>query len=397
MSLDPVRTLDPSLGLVSESSVYLPNEVGLWRTVGLLAHGQVPQPGFASAVGAFDVKKRASITRGAGEAVERFALAPVPADSQHLLARAESLDKRIDFATAGLGRGSALAYEFPWYRATNLLTGKVTHIPAPVVDYCPGRAEPKPWDAFFDPSPNGAASGPTESFAQAAGIAEVLERDAFLSAWRQQTPLHRFDATALPVPLRATSEAQSLCLLLETAKAAGVDPVLGFIPPDGSPLVTAVCVIAHDTHFGAVGLKAASNPVSALLGALQEGLQIRELFLSRTPSESAGPAVTDDDSRADFWTTTPAIAGLREWVRSFRDAEFPDVQMPRDVDGLVGYLAARDIHTHWVSLTHRLPPAIRDMGWVAGKAICPGTIPLTMDETKGAFLPGHSSTPHPLI
>ena len=70
MSVDPVLTLDPSLGLVSSATVYLPNDVGLWRTVASLANGRTRGEGFATAVGAFDVKKRASITRGAGEAVE---------------------------------------------------------------------------------------------------------------------------------------------------------------------------------------------------------------------------------------------------------------------------------------------------------------------------------------
>ena len=174
MSIDPVRTLDPALGLVSESGVYVPNEVGLWRTAGVLAHGRASQAGFASAVGAFDVRKRDSITRGAGEAVERFALAPAAADSEHLIAGAGSVDLRIDFITPGLGRPSALAYEFPWYRATNLLTAKATHVPAPVVDYCPGHTDANPWDGFFDPSPNGAASGPSEDLPRLRGSGKSL-------------------------------------------------------------------------------------------------------------------------------------------------------------------------------------------------------------------------------
>ncbi|WGM19836.1 YcaO-like family protein [Paenarthrobacter sp. OM7] len=396
MSIDPVRTLDPSLGLVSESGVYVPNEVGLWRTAGVLAHGRASQAGFASAVGAFDVRKRDSITRGAGEAVERFALAPAPADSEHLLVRTGGADPRIDFISAGLGRPSALAYEFPWYRATNLLTGKASHVPAPVVDYCPGHMEANPWDRFFDPSPNGAASGPSEAFAQIAGIGEVLERDAFLAAWHQRTPLFSFDVASLPDAVRSTRETRSFLLLLDAARSAGVEPLLAFIPQQGSPLVTAVCVIADEAHFGAVGLKAAAHPVSALRGALQEGLQIRELFQARSRPRSP-EAVTDDDSRADFWTTPAPIEGLLRWVQSFQPVGLPDIQPTPDVETLVRYLAGRDIQTHWVSLTHRLPEAIQDMGWVAGKAICPGTVPLTMDETKRLFLPGHISTPHPLI
>lgn len=410
VSVDPVRTLDPSLGLVSEASVYAPNEVGLWRTVGLLANG-APGARLASAVGAFDVTRRASLTRGAGEAVERFALVPVPADSECLHAPTGSRDAKIDFASAGLGRASALAHDFPWYRATDLLTGKPTQIPAALVDYTPGREESNPWDEFFDPSPNGAASGPSEAFARTSAIAEVMERDAFLTAWRLRTPLQRFDAESMPVAVRQAPQARGLSLLLIAARAVGVEPTLAFIPGGHSPLLTAVCIIAEEkgtAGYGAVGLKTASDPVLALRGALQEGLQIRELFLARRESAESIPtesvpatpasAVTDDDSRADFWTTAPAVAELRQWVMSFKPSTFPVGQAAPDVDALVQYLAGRNIRSHWVDLTHRLPPAIRDLGWVAGKAICPGAIPLTMDETKNLFvIPDRPSTPHPLI
>ncbi|WP_159733110.1 YcaO-like family protein [Arthrobacter sp. 9V] len=405
MSVDAVRTLHPSLGLVSEASIYVPNEVGLWRTVGQLANG-APGVRLASAVGAFDVTKRASLTRGAGEAVERFALVPVPADSEHLLARKGILDTKIDFVGAGLGRASAHTGHVPWYRATDLLTGQPALVPAPVVDYAPGHGPLNPWDGHFDPSPNGAASGPSKAFAQCSGIAEIMERDAFLTAWRHRIPLQRFDAESMPVAVRQAPEARGLSLLLVAARAAGVQPTLAFIPSDNSPLLTAVCIITEDkepARFGAVGLKTAADPLIALRGALQEGLQIRELFLTR--AQSAGPAktvpdlpVTDDDSRADFWTTAPAIAELRRWVGSFKLSCFPGNRPAPAVDDLVKYLAGRKIRAHWVNLTHRLPAGIQELGWVAGKAICPGAVPLTMDETKELFvMPGCPSTPHPLI
>lgn len=415
MSIDAVRTLHPSLGLVTEATVYVPNEVGLWRTVGRLANS-APGARLASAVGAFDVTKRASLTRGAGEAVERFALVPVPADSEHLLAPKGSLGTKIDVAGTGLGRASALTCDFPWYRATDKRTGDPTLVPAPVVDYTPGLGQVNPWDGHFDPSPNGAASGPSEAFAQLSGIAEIVERDAFLGAWRQRTPLEKFDAESMPVAARQAPETRGLSVLLIAARAAGVEPTLAFIPGNDGPLLTAVCIITEEAGphgFGAVGLKAASDPVTALRGALQEGLQIRELFLARAQSagtasdgvvsasphtEVTGPPVTDDDSRAAFWTTARAIAELRQWVGTFTSSCFPGSLPAPDVDVLVQHLAGRNIRSHWVNLTHRLPLPIQELGWVAGKAICPGAVPLTMDETKKLFvMPGCLSTPHPLI
>ncbi|MHC6222367.1 YcaO-like family protein [Arthrobacter sp. MMS24-S77] len=414
MMIDPARTLDPSLGLVSDARVYVPNEVGLWRTVAYLANA--PRDGeqhtFSSAVGAFDVNRRSSLTRGSGEAVERFALVPVPADSEPLVATKPCREKRIDFVRAGLGHPSALGLEFPWYRATNLVSGAESHVPAGVVDYTPGKFREEGLVAqFFDPSPNGAAAGPSEHFAMTSGVAEVMERDAFLWAWHKRTQLKKIMLEDLQAGLPGDPGTRSLTRLLRTALDAGINANLAFIPDDG-PLETAVSVIVGDAkhgQFGAVGIKASADPISALRGALQEALQIRELLLSRPLSPvTSQPEVTNDASRADFWMTRPAIDELRGWVESFSKSPLPRAHPQPNVDDLVQHLARRGITSHWVSLTHRLPTAIRELGWEAGKAICPGAFPLTMDETKRfSLVPNRldgrprrnafASTPHPLI
>lgn len=415
MTIDPARTLDPTLGLVSDAKVYVPNDVGLWRTVGHLAndHRDGESSGFSSAVGAFDVNRRSSVTRGAGEAVERFALVPVPADARHLVVANACRDKRIDFVTAGLGHASAHDFDFPWYRATDLVSGAESHVPAPLVDYNPGRTpEDGPVGKFFDPSPNGAAAGPTEHFAKTSAVAEIIERDAFLWAWRKRTPLMKFTVEDVPVALSGDPDTRSFTRLLRTALDAGIHNTLAFVPNDNGPLDTAVCVILGDTKhgpFGAVGIKASADPISALRGALQEGLQIRELLLAKSGSPAAcRPAVTNDESRADFWTTGPAIDELRRWVQSFSKSPLPRAHPKPDVDDLVQHMARKGITSHWVSLTHRLPAPIQELGWEAGKAICPGAFPLTMDESKGLSLVlngpagplsrnSFASTPHPLI
>ncbi|WP_426004135.1 YcaO-like family protein [Paenarthrobacter sp. NyZ202] len=404
MSIDAVTTLDPASGLLSEATVHLPNEVGLWRTVGYLSNtAAAAGTGYSSAVGAFDLRRRASMIRAAGEAVERFALVRVEGD-RDVLAVSTDEDRRIDFVSAGLGRASALAYDFPWYRARNLQTGAESQVPAPVVDYGPQQPG-EPWDVFFDPSPNGAASGPTATFAQAAALAEVLERDSFLTAWYKGSPLHQIDTARL----KGLPDCRGLTQLLESAKTAGIDPCLAFVPEYGSPLHTAVCIICDGSGpgFGAVGLKTSADPLTALLGALQEGLQIRELFLARTPhASSATLQVTDDDSRAAYWSTPGAVQRLQDWVGSFAESGIPAGKPVPDAAALVRHLASRGVGSHWVDLTHRLPVRIRELGWVSGKVVCPGALQLTMDETKGLSIPdnrragwessGHT-TPHPLI
>ena len=88
---------------MSEAAVYVPNEVGLWRTVGLLANGGACASGFASAVGAFDVKRRASITRGREKPLNVLRWSR-PADSDYLIDETGECRPRTDrLRDAGLG------------------------------------------------------------------------------------------------------------------------------------------------------------------------------------------------------------------------------------------------------------------------------------------------------
>lgn len=399
MNLDPLLTLDPASGLVSEAMVHPPNDVELWRTVALLANCEADQPGFATTVGAFDISRRRSLIRGAGEAVERYALVPAPTDADHLCVP-DDVERRIDFVTGGLGRASALACELPWYRARNLLNGEEFQVPAPVVDYQPGVSAVYEWDRMFDPSPNGAASGPSQAFAQASALAEVIERDAFLTAWYSGAPLQNVDIHSLP----DSPTARNLARLREAALTKEVRFTLALVPT-AAPLVIAACFVTgvnESAPFAAVGLKASAGPSSALLGAMQEGLQIRELFLSRRPSPGATGSVTDDASRADFWNTASAVAGLEDWLGTFSPTAVPSGFDVPDAGALAKYLAGRNINAHWVDLSHRLPPAIRQLGWHTGKVVCPGAVQLPMDETKGLSIlrPGFvrsQTMPHPLI
>ncbi|WP_276299187.1 YcaO-like family protein [Halorussus lipolyticus] len=84
----------------------------------------------------------------------------------------------------------------PWVAGTNLLTGEESYVPAELVWNRAGKLTEYP-RAVVGTS-NGAAAGPTLESALLSGLYEVVERDAFVTTWCEQTPPPRVDPDAVP-------------------------------------------------------------------------------------------------------------------------------------------------------------------------------------------------------
>jgi thiazole/oxazole-forming peptide maturase SagD family component len=84
----------------------------------------------------------------------------------------------------------------PWVEGTDLLTGEATFVPAGLVWNRVGPLAEYP-HAVVGTS-NGAAAGPTLEAAILSGLYEVVERDAFVTTWCEQTSPPRVDVAATP-------------------------------------------------------------------------------------------------------------------------------------------------------------------------------------------------------
>lgn len=396
-SLDPANLLTRGWTLRPPSS-----GLPLWR-----AGVDIAEPGSAEpyVVGAYGVSRTDTITRAAGEAVERYALRP--RRSEHpatLMATAAELGARaLDFAGSGLGDPDAWAEPVRWYRGWWLDSAEPVWIPDGLVDY------PVP-DRRFDPTPSGAASGPTLDFAVRAALAEQIERDAVSVAWAAGIRLDQFDpgreiASAPPSP-----RWRHFARLYGAARDLGLRPRL-FRVPVLPGMHCAVATVIEGDDLAAVGAKADEDLGRTLLTALQESLQIREfLTLRREEGKPATPsgAVCDDADRAQLWLSAPAIAELRRRTDHARTTPSGVPSAPRRaLPDLVAAVLADGGRPAAVDLTARLPPAHRAMGWRAVKVVVPGYQPLRMDErheftwrydriaAAGAKTP--CRFPHPLI
>ena len=404
-----MKTLDPANGLARGWRILPPDSgLPLWSLAvdigGLAARGQTVDAYPVHTVGAFGVRRIDTMTRAAGEAVERYALFPAGPGPAEITATAVELGPAgLDFAGCALGDPAARDRRMCWYEGRRLDSGCPVWVPAALVDY-------PVHDLSFDPTPSGAAAGPTLDFALRGGLVEVIERDAVGVAWAAERELGEFEVEQEIAAARPTSDWRQLTRLYRAALERGLRPRLLRVPtlPGFHAVMAAVL---EGGALAAVGAKAHENLGRALLIALQESLQIREA-LTRLRDDwgvTAAPEVVHDDmDRARLWLTEDATAELERRLR-----DVPPVRPgaasspPLALDELVTAVVADGGGPVAVDLTARLPEAHRAMGWHAAKVIVAGYQSLRMDErhqftwqrarlaAAGSAVPG--SFPHPLI
>lgn len=375
---DLISTLDPAHGLTRGWQMRAPRPSGLMWSVAV-------DVGSGQTVGACGVGRADTITRAAGEAVERFAL--MPRDGlETVVAPLRALDGAFDFVEASLG--DPRAEEVRWYRGAWLDSAEPVWVPAGLVDH----PADTPW---FDPTPSGAAAGPDLEFAARAALLEWIERDAVAAVWASGEGLRLVDVE-LTGPLRR---------LHASAVAAGLRPRLVDVPvlPGLSCVLAAV---VDGPALAAVGAKAHHDPARAMLVALQESLQVREALLAMRAEwgEVTAPSVVRDDSdRARLYLTPSAVAAVEERLSGLPAVTSLECGPQRTLDELVAAVVADGGRPALVDLTPRLPLVHREMGWRAVKVVVAGYQPLRMDERHafgwtGRVVPGAVTPfPHPLI
>ncbi|MET9829086.1 YcaO-like family protein [Streptomyces sp. NPDC006385] len=390
--IDVPRTLAPTTGIATRYSLLPPQpDNPLWSTAVALnpieGWDETNTPLSALVAGANGHSRADALLRGAGEAVERRALHP----DDHLPVvhgTATELGTNAFQAHAhALAHPDAATTSLAWYPALRLSDSSTVLVPAGLVDW-PTTAPA----ALFDPSPSGAASGGSRDMALRSALVEIVERDAFTTAWGRQLRLPSHTD-----PIRAVAEApdhptgEALRTLWRRALDQGIEATFAHIP-------TAVpglwCVVAclidprGTTRPGAnamatVGMKASDRPHDALLGALQEAWQVRaalEATRRDGPVHAPDPVVTEHD-RIRYMLTAGAYTAVRDWVAGFTPAQAPMTERKVSTDDIVTAVLADGADPLVVDLTPRLPATTRAMGWQAVKVVPAGYQHLRMDET----------------
>ncbi|WP_116246380.1 YcaO-like family protein [Nocardiopsis sp. FIRDI 009] len=390
--IDVTRTLGPAgeiTRLLALTPPRLPDNP-LWGA-GVELH---PPPGMtaedtplsARMVGAHGHSRSDALLRGSGEAVERFALHPVPGLVPVRGRAADLPHPALHFHGDGIGLGDPAAADadLTWYEGRRLRDSAPVMVPAPLVDWPADPVE----SVHFDPGPSGAAAGSTPEMALRSALLEVLERDAITVAWERGLRLPSFtdpDEIA-PADARSGGTRSALMSLWTLARGEGLAPALARLPtavPEVWCFVAALVGSARPGALATVGLKVSDRPWEALLGAFQEAWQVRTaLDLSRSAFGANGldGPITNEDERIQYLLTEEGYASVRDWVGGFVPGERPEPPGPVDCDRLLQGILADGGDPVAVDLTPRLPEPLRRMGWCAVKVIPVGYQHLRMDE-----------------
>ena len=184
-----------------------------------------------------------------------------------------------------------------WKEGVCAATGQSTYLPASFV-YVPYRYDMTYEQPFHMPISTGLAAGQSLRDAIVKGIMEILERDAFMVAWRNGLGLKELDLSSFEDP--AIDQLRSASAMTGGTWRAFVLP--SDIPV---PIVMTLLVNEHGLPKTSFGASADISPSRAIAGAMKESLLTRYYinFLMRSR-----PSVVRQVDCADY-----------EWVRTLED------------------------------------------------------------------------------
>lgn len=343
-----LETLERHVGVAAAATLYPPclETCRLWTLAVDISQNRTAdhESHPLALVGAAGLTRHDTILRGVGEAVERRSLFP----SSHR--------------------------EPPYFGFSLSDWEQTVVVPEVEVDY-PLEIS---GDATVDPSPSGAASGPSLEAAIRAGLIELIERDAVMVAWNRQARLERID-------LAECRESSSMGRLLASAKEQDAEVVIARMATQIPGYSAFVGCVLGPPPVSAVGAAVSNSSLKGSCRALREALQV--LCVLRGISAAYGQVsphhVVDDFTRARYWTSKEANQSLHEWVDGFvppalnhaSGGPLRFVELVNELERSAGPAIA-------VDLTSRLPIGAQGLGWHSAKVICRGLQSLRMTEAN---------------
>ena len=220
-----------------------------------------------------------ALMKGVGEALERYA-AGIYRESDFRMASIDTLEDAIH--PARFVRPSdweTIDEPLPWVPGTSLRESEHRWVPAEVVVFPPPRRDIRPAIT------TGLALGNTPEEARAAGLAEVIERDATMLAWY---------STYEPVGVRVDDD--RFDRLVRHAELEGLSVSTTLVTQDVDvPVIAAAVHREGDFPRFALGSAAGLDPVDTAIDALREAIQNWMELAAMGPEGAAAeaPRITD--------------------------------------------------------------------------------------------------------
>lgn len=261
-----------------------------------------------------------------------------------------------------------------WIKGTSLVSGKEMWVPAQLV-YKPYNYEEEPTIRL--PITSGAAASLSQEETIFHGIAELVEREAFLVTY-----LNRL--TPPRVNLKASAKSLKDLALLYPKYHLILDV---YALPTDAPLAVMLAVITDSTGKGpaiSVGTKTHFDPIQAVSGAVLEAHHTRIAIRQQMAKGVILPRNADEIRRptdhAFFWIPTSRIKDL-DFLNGGIEIELnhPEerINVVLALQNLKQFFKAKRFEFIWVDLTL---PMFKNLGIFAGKAVAPKLHPLFIDE-----------------
>jgi ribosomal protein S12 methylthiotransferase accessory factor len=357
------RGLDDRVGLVAEvgEAESYPAPYYLARTCDTSAFAASSAPAQSAGV---DADWNAAFMKALGEGLERYSAGVYDA-SDFETAPPGVVDDGVTPADV-VRRGDAPTVDpedpIRWVPGVDLATGDGTYLAAELVQF------PPPVERYAAAITTGLGLGSSGADALAAGLTEVVERDATMLAWYSSFS-----------PLELRVDADRYRTLTRRARSEGLETTALLVTQDVDVPVVAVAVHREDGEWPrfAVGSDAALDPEAAATDALAEALQ--NWMELRSMGRSAASA---EDGAIGAFADYPRAAG------AFLDADGPvpagsvgPDAIPDGtarVDALVDAVTDAGLTPYAARVTTRDVDAI---GFEAVRVLLPGAQPLFTDDS----------------
>lgn len=287
---------------------------------------------------------------------------------------------------------------FVWTKAVNFSTGNQSYIPKQLIDMPYIQVDD---EALLRISiTTGAACGASQGDAIKRGFLELVERDAFMLSW-----LTRSGLTKINKCLESISKSSLLFRSIHEVNRYNLKPNFFKMLAYGN-LPAVVCVLRDDSGVGvpfSIGAKCSETIKSAILGALEEAIQLRHWLRTIDSVDKKEYSEPNTLRERGLLTQKPEYQEkLNDWLKTSCSGEelssceldkHHDVTFPADL--------------FFVDLSYRMPEKVKDLQFSVVKCVVPSFQPLFLTETLSdlawnRILPRLGSnvlnpTPHPFL
>ena len=265
-----------------------------------------------------------------------------------------------------------------WLQATSIPSGEPVWVPAQFV-FIP--YEPAPMEPVFDNlQSTGLACGSTRADAILGGLLEVVERDAFMVAWRLQRPGRPIDVTH--------PENREARTLMQRLRSRGLKVRATALDNEAAVPVIMVCISNDGNQYPHLvcGFGTSLDIDHAILLALEEAA-LGQVVLRRASQRPDVPAPQSPASLIEHamrFALDPTACAEVEFL--FDGAPVTAAELgSRTMEEAVAHLAQTGFEPLYVDIT---TPDISDCGLSVVKVLIPGMQPLDIDH-RHLHLGGH--------